>query len=743
MAISESRTGGLAFRRGWRILLVLAAITATCDAGSTPQLEARSADGGFVVQIQPGKGKSRRCEATMRQADRKEAVWKGTLANLRAPMQLHVADGGRYLVTLDEVRWGGARNAVVAYDVSGKMLRKWSLRELMRREDWQHVAVRKPTVEWLDGAKAAFSGPDEFQIRLRWGRTLRFDLKSGTCPDAPAMGEHNDLIPPEIAAILAVAERPARGDGPDGETRIDIAQVEDAATTLADEANPPLALHWSLLKAMISAELTAAAELAAQAGEAVFDAQAGEESQAAAGDQGADVTASRGADADRMPTREPSAWHPTATGEVVFVTGDAAVATGILTPMPDPANPVDYLAWMNEQTRVEDPAAQRELQSIMQKAVKFEGDGELLRRALQGEPDALKDPVIQQWRAANAEAIQHLRDFTLYPYRGPELHSEDGSLIGVLLPALGKMRDAGRAAVVEANSLVLEQRYKEAADLLADTLRAGAKTGQGPTLIENLVGTAIQSMASDALLELAANPEFAKSADLAQIAATLEMASEKPRSLAENMQFERAMVLDLIQRSFAYDAQEQTYRPQVNAMLTQLGGVAGEQPNPLVVLQMATLDFRSTLAETNSAYDRLTEHMAQPYTRARALMNEWEQGFDENQQNPLLRVMLPAVSRASLVRGRNDAKQHASVLVQNLLAYQQQHGAPPDSLVDFAGREFVIDPLTGEQFRYERTADGFRLYSVGLNGTDDGGLHDDTGETNDIVFWPRPQRQPR
>ncbi len=49
----------------------------------------------------------------------------------------------------------------------------------------------------------------------------------------------------------------------------------------------------------------------------------------------------------------------------------------------------------------------------------------------------------------------------------------------------------------------------------------------------------------------------------------------------------------------------------------------------------------------------------------------------------------------------------------------------------------LTDPLNGKPYTYERTGDGFRLYSLGANGTDDGGLNMSEEKKDDILLWPR------
>ena len=44
------------------------------------------------------------------------------------------------------------------------------------------------------------------------------------------------------------------------------------------------------------------------------------------------------------------------------------------------------------------------------------------------------------------------------------------------------------------------------------------------------------------------------------------------------------------------------------------------------------------------------------------------------------------------------------------------------------------------EFVYHADGEDFTLYSLGGNGVDDGGIHDRSGDTNDVLFWPRPPK---
>ncbi len=68
-------------------------------------------------------------------------------------------------------------------------------------------------------------------------------------------------------------------------------------------------------------------------------------------------------------------------------------------------------------------------------------------------------------------------------------------------------------------------------------------------------------------------------------------------------------------------------------------------------------------------------------------------------------------------------------LVFELSEWQRIHGHFPDQLAELPVRNVrvgtaLLDPFTGEPMKYQRTAKGFRLYSVGPNAEDDFGIED-------------------
>jgi|GEM_PF-1659454 len=68
-----------------------------------------------------------------------------------------------------------------------------------------------------------------------------------------------------------------------------------------------------------------------------------------------------------------------------------------------------------------------------------------------------------------------------------------------------------------------------------------------------------------------------------------------------------------------------------------------------------------------------------------------------------------------------------------------QEGVFPDDLSELAYLD-LVDPFVGTFFQYEKTEHGFRLYSLGRNQIDDGGLRDRRSKKDDLL-WSHPYIQ--
>ncbi|MBU0637590.1 MAG: hypothetical protein KKB50_01895 [Planctomycetes bacterium] len=754
------------------LLLGVAVWVAACGAVAQERellREARSENGRFVLRIQParlGQHASPSCVAALQERaprqSRERKRWERPLVSDVAPALALVRNDGRYIVTLDEHRRGGARHALVVYGEHGQLLRHFILTDLLRGDDWRQVRVRKGNVTWLRGAEHVFDNEaQEFVITLEWGRVIRVDLKYLRLVPEPgdSLGANLNDVPAKIMTELfggtggdaASIEHIAEKSGLDPEMLEKLADLgylvlppAETEEDTEDDYDPDLGAQSRSDEGDLRQKATGAGTTGdlAQPG----DTRYADDSPDVGGS--AQDLADQSAAADSRAT-EALAEKPfeTQLAEAQAAAGldqnaVADAATGIRVPLPDPANPVDYLQWMNETTVTEGPNAGPLYQSAIAGLTDWAGDQGLLSDALAGDPAALAAPEVAAWIDTNRDAIANFRSATRNEFRGFALESADGSLISAVLPNLSPLRQLARATVLNGRRLEAEGRAAEAMDQYLDTLAAGSQTGHGPTLIENLVGISMQDGAAAAVLDLAARDTDAK-LDYLDLSERLESAYQPTRPMAETIQFERAMLLDTMQRMHQVDPQTGEYRldpERARQFMAIVGdGSSGSDTEAAKLEQLATLDFTQSAAEANAYYDALAGALSLPYGRGRRALQDLEMLATSESANPLVRTFVPALGRVHLLETRAEATRRASVLVTRLKAYRQQYGRYPESLAVFGDQQFTVDPFADRGFVYLPAGDDFVLYSLGGNGRDDGGAHDPEAETNDVLFWPRPE----
>ena len=108
----------------------------------------------------------------------------------------------------------------------------------------------------------------------------------------------------------------------------------------------------------------------------------------------------------------------------------------------------------------------------------------------------------------------------------------------------------------------------------------------------------------------------------------------------------------------------------------------------------------------------------------------------------LFALMLPAVAQSGIAETRAETQLRLTRLALMLGACRADQGAYPEALEELSPdylTDIPLDPFLDEPFRYERTESGYRLYSVGDNMTDDGGLtYDSEPRGDDIISETHP-----
>jgi len=85
-----------------------------------------------------------------------------------------------------------------------------------------------------------------------------------------------------------------------------------------------------------------------------------------------------------------------------------------------------------------------------------------------------------------------------------------------------------------------------------------------------------------------------------------------------------------------------------------------------------------------------------------------------------------------------QTRQRLSETAIALRLYRQEHERYPESLSALVTRylpSVTIDPFDGKALRYRREEKGFRLWSIGQNRKDDGGMEGLHRWTEDDIVW--------
>ncbi len=329
-----------------------------------------------------------------------------------------------------------------------------------------------------------------------------------------------------------------------------------------------------------------------------------------------------------------------------------------------------------------------------------------------------------------------------------------GQLIGALLPMVHKGREI---ASLLSFRVTLKLGAGKPEEALADALtmhRLGRLVGRGGSLIELLVGIAIDAIAHNS--ELAAF-EFGHLTAKQALAYQTELLKlpPMPTVLDKIRHTERFWTLDAVM-GWAQDGSTET----------DLIG------SPLLSGGEKNLDFELILRKCNQTYNRLEDILRKP-TRAERVRaaSEFSEEFETKSakmrlsplqkfflmaEEPaklrekvsdrvatiLLGLLMPAIEKVSDASYRGEQTHRNGVIAAGLAAYFADNKAYPEKLADVVPK--YLTKVPGDVFSekaliYTKSATGYLLYSVGSNLKDDGGkLLSDEPRGDDVgVRMPR------
>ncbi|WP_339746227.1 hypothetical protein [uncultured Rubinisphaera sp.] len=389
----------------------------------------------------------------------------------------------------------------------------------------------------------------------------------------------------------------------------------------------------------------------------------------------------------------------------------------------------------------------------------FEDLNEIQDRAMDRPWQKEELPNAALWVELNETALNLVSEAVLKPgYFRPIISDEEHEdlLVYALLPDVQASREIGRCLVGRAMLHLGEKNYQAAADDLLTLHRFARKIAQGATLVENLVGYALEGIAFQADNRLIQQPDL-----------PLDVCQKYRQQLSEIESFPNlAKSLDLGERYLALQILQQIAITRMDAeTLESLTSEASQGQLLEELSQHSNLDWNLVFREVNSAYDQVVQILNESSREDRIenLKTHYE-SLNLGEINPnLLRMLksrradritkeqiteafvraflgmlLPAIDSCSRAEARTLTYYELSLLGLQLREIQLKTGSYPAKLP-----EQTFDAFSGQPYQYRVDEEEFTLYSVGENGRDDGGLgyhNDEDQETDDLTVTSRAEK---
>lgn len=433
---------------------------------------------------------------------------------------------------------------------------------------------------------------------------------------------------------------------------------------------------------------------------------------------------------------------------------------GTVKPSTDYAAEINALVEARQKDAADQPDAWQDLMAVIDRSKVIH---EAARTARTGEfanllpdPSLLRsmkpaDPESQEMKPENLAAARKLLDdlraqgvFAQLDALSPRMHAvrklqaNGGMLIEVLLPDLASSRQLARANAARYHLAVLRGDMDEAVKAFESGLAMGRLLMQQGILIDRLVGQAIVTLHTTAMLETI--DKISDEATLKKLMAALDRQDKAP-AITLSLETERRSILDTIQWTFTDIGNGNGYlSPQRMAMVQSMAG--NRMPGGQMFLGVMTADRKDTTNAVNRYFDEMVKYAELP--RVERVKGAFQPDIEvENlsQRYVMLKILLPALGSA--INGDDRLKMDVAG-VKTILAveiWRREHGGePPAKLDDLAPRilrELPVDVFSGKALGYKVLAPGsdaagrrYLVYSFGSDGVDDGGaeLPDKPGE---------------
>lgn len=346
-------------------------------------------------------------------------------------------------------------------------------------------------------------------------------------------------------------------------------------------------------------------------------------------------------------------------------------------------------------------------------------------------------PALAKWAKQYQQQLDTIVEGSKLPrcyFPSPShLDQRHETICTMLLPGPQSSREAGRSLSARAMWHAGEGRVDEAwTDLLA-TFRIGRLVAQGPTLVEQYVGMAINNMgcASTAAMLHEVNPSAKDARRMLDDLSSLPEFTGVADSIDH---MERIMFLDFVIAVSRGETDSESLRMM-------------ESDQRAKYFHRVRIDWNVVLKKGNVFFDRVVAAVRLPDQAARQqAYTTINDDIAQLERDGSARSMLAAATnpaiRDEMIAGRllsanlgfveyamnaQDTANTSLTLTRfaaALALFRAQHGAYPEKLDELVPGIFTTlpaGPYGANAFIFKRTGPGYLLYCTGPNGNDDGG----------------------
>ncbi len=337
--------------------------------------------------------------------------------------------------------------------------------------------------------------------------------------------------------------------------------------------------------------------------------------------------------------------------------------------------------------------------------------------------------LLGEFILANQPLIREIREMA---QQGGPVHPLDFSKgFSMDVSHLAKVRQCARLLRADAVIKAAGGNYSEAVEDVIAGMKLADALAQEPVLISQIKRIETYGIMTDALQQLTHGGEYPPHL-ASQLLAHIEHADNRA-AFAESLTGQQVAGLQ---------AFEEILRGEVDVTLWPSSYSEFRQTvrNRFRWLYFGPLG-KPWVNMDESAYadimTRVQDAAGLPYYEAHPQLMQIDQDIENLPSTRLVsQALLPALSRAWQAQARHEATIDLMQMGLLLEQYQGQHGSYPqglDAIAPGLGGELPVEPYTGEPYHYEASDDGFLLYSVGDNLTDDGGVQHDP-RRGDIIW---------